>query len=113
MIEVGDGEVIVAAVELVGPWLTKIALDRAIPDADVRLLMTLSVVYLAALLAGFVLQYAQTIITAWLGQRVMVDLRRQIFAKLQRLDLPGDRRRVEPERGVLTMKIGRSIRARY
>ena len=77
-----------AAVELVGPWLTKIALDRAIPEGDTGLLFTLSAAFLAALVAGFVLQYGQSVLTAWLGQRVMLDLRRQIFAKLQRLDLP-------------------------
>jgi ATP-binding cassette, subfamily B, multidrug efflux pump len=77
-----------AAVELVGPWLTMIALDRAIPEGDLRLLALLSVVFLFSLAAGFVLQYGQTMITTWLGQKVMHDLRKQIFHKLQRLDLP-------------------------
>jgi ATP-binding cassette subfamily B multidrug efflux pump len=77
-----------AGVELVGPWLTMIALDRAVPQGDTHLLLVLSGAFIAALLAGFALQYGQAMITAWLGQRVMLDLRRQIFAKLQRLDLP-------------------------
>jgi len=77
-----------AGVELVGPWLTMIALDRAVPQGDTRLLLVLSCAFIGALLAGFALQYAQAMITTWLGQRVMLDLRRQIFAKLQRLDLP-------------------------
>lgn len=77
-----------AAVELVGPWLTMIALDRAIPDGDTRLLLLLSLAYAVSLFAGFVLQYGQAMITTWLGQKVMVELRRQIFAKLQRLELP-------------------------
>ncbi|MGH7446472.1 MAG: ABC transporter ATP-binding protein, partial [Longimicrobiales bacterium] len=77
-----------AAVELVGPILTKIALDRAIPDGDVRLLLLLAVALLASLIVAFVLEAVQTIITTWLGQHVMYDLRREIFGHLQRLPLP-------------------------
>ena len=36
-----------AAVELTGPILTKIALDRAIPDGDVSLLLILAIALLA------------------------------------------------------------------
>jgi ATP-binding cassette, subfamily B, multidrug efflux pump len=74
-----------ALLELVGPWLTKIALDRAIPEGDESLLLLLAAAYLASLLASFGLTYFQSILTTWLGQRIMYDLRRQIFAKLQRL----------------------------
>jgi ATP-binding cassette, subfamily B, multidrug efflux pump len=76
-----------ALVELVGPWLTRIALDRAIPDADRTLLLGLALAFLGSLIAAFVLQYLQTLFTTWLGQRVMYDLRREIFGKLQRLDV--------------------------
>ncbi len=76
-----------AAVELVGPWLTKIALDDAIPRGDRHLLLVLSATYLGSLLASFVLQYGQTLITTWLGQSVMVDLRREIFGRLQGLEV--------------------------
>jgi len=79
--------VLVAALELVGPYLTMVALDHAIPDGDLGLLWTLAVVYLAALLLAFAIEYAQQILTTWLGQRIMLDLRRQIFAHLQRQSL--------------------------
>ncbi|HUF49934.1 MAG TPA: ABC transporter ATP-binding protein [Longimicrobiales bacterium] len=77
-----------AAVEVVGPMLTMIALDRAIPQRDLSLLLLLAMVYLAALLVAFALEAAQTLLTTWLGQHVMYDLRAQIFAHLQRLPLP-------------------------
>lgn len=76
-----------SALEIVGPWLTQMALDRAIPDADVGLLGTLAAAYAAAILGGFVLEYAQGLLTTWLGQSVMYDLRRELFATFQRLDL--------------------------
>lgn len=74
-----------AAIELVGPWLTKIALDRAIPEGDTGLLGLLAVAFFGSLLAAFALEFAQTLLTTWLGQSVMVDLRKQIFDHLQRL----------------------------
>jgi ATP-binding cassette subfamily B protein len=76
-----------ALVELVGPLLTKVALDSAIPARDTGLLLILATAWLGALIAGFALEYAQTMLTTWLGQRVMYDLRREIFAQLQRLEV--------------------------
>ncbi len=73
---------------VVGPYLTKIALDEAIPEGDGRQLALLAILFLGASALVFVFQYAQAIVTTWLGQRVMYDLRTQIFRKLQQLDLP-------------------------
>ena len=81
--------ILVAAsfLQVVGPWLTRIALDDAIPNGDTSLLATLAAAYLGSVVLGFVLLYAQTVLTTWLGQRVMYDLRTEIFGKLQRFDL--------------------------
>jgi ATP-binding cassette subfamily B protein len=76
-----------SAVEVVGPWLTKRALDEAIPNSDMGLLGFLTVAYGGALFFGFALQYVQGLLTTWLGQSVMYDLRREIFRKFQDLDL--------------------------
>ncbi len=73
--------------QVVGPWLTRIALDDAIPASDGPLLAKLAGAYVAAIVAGFLLMYGQTLLTTWLGQRVMYDLRTEIFGKLQRMDL--------------------------
>ncbi len=72
---------------LVGPWLTKEAIDRAIPAGDYRLLAFLSWLFFGSLLLSGVLDYANTILTTWIGQHVMLDLRAEIFAHLQRLQL--------------------------
>ncbi|MBI4545406.1 MAG: ABC transporter ATP-binding protein [Gemmatimonadetes bacterium] len=77
-----------ALIELIGPWLTKVALDRAIPERDFGLLGWLAAAYFGALLLALALEYAESVLTTWLGQRVMYDLRREIFAHLQRLSLP-------------------------
>jgi ATP-binding cassette subfamily B protein len=76
-----------ALVELLGPWLTKLALDRALPQRDTGLLLVLSAAFLGSLIVAFALEYWQTILTTWLGQRVMYDLRQEIFARLQRVEV--------------------------
>ncbi len=81
--------ILVAAslLQVVGPWLTRLALDQAIPNDDGPFLAKLAGAYMAAIAAGIVLLYGQTVLTTWLGQRVMHDLRAEIFGKLQSLDL--------------------------
>jgi ATP-binding cassette subfamily B protein len=76
-----------AAMEIVGPWLTMLALDRAVPSGDMRLLTLLAGAYAGSLLLAFFFQYGEELLTTWLGQMVMYDLRTQIFRKLQQADL--------------------------
>jgi ATP-binding cassette subfamily B multidrug efflux pump len=76
-----------AGLALVGPLLTQRALDVAIPRHDLGLLGTLAALFLAALLLEFVVEYGQTLLTTFIGQRIMYDLRMQIFGHLQRLSI--------------------------
>jgi ATP-binding cassette, subfamily B, multidrug efflux pump len=76
-----------AGLALVGPALTQRAIDVAIPARDTDLLAILAALFLVALLLDFVVEYGQTLLTAYIGQRVMYDLRIQIFTHLQRLSI--------------------------
>jgi ATP-binding cassette subfamily B multidrug efflux pump len=76
-----------AGLELIGPYLVKVALDSAVPNRDFGLLGTLVGIYVGALVLAFLAEYAQTLLTTWLGQRIMYDLRMEVFAHLQRLSL--------------------------
>lgn len=76
-----------AAVQMVGPYLTKVAIDQAIPEADMGLLWMLVGLFIGSLVAGFVFEYMQVLLTTWIGQRVMYDLRRELFGHLQGLSL--------------------------
>jgi ATP-binding cassette, subfamily B, multidrug efflux pump len=76
-----------AALELVGPYLTKLALDRAVPAGDVGLLSTLVAVYAGALVLAFAAEYLHTLLGTWIAQSVMLDLRTRVFDHLQRLPL--------------------------
>jgi ATP-binding cassette subfamily B protein len=79
--------VIQSTTQLAGPWLTKVALDEAIPGRDYDFLLLLTGAFALSLVVSFVCEYGQTLITTLLGQRVMFDLRTEIFAHLQRLSL--------------------------
>jgi ATP-binding cassette subfamily B protein len=72
---------------LVGPRLTQHALDVAIPRMDSGLLGLLAGLYLATLVFELVAEYAGALLTAFVGQRVMYDLRMEIFGHLQRLSV--------------------------
>jgi ATP-binding cassette subfamily B multidrug efflux pump len=72
---------------LIGPRLTQHALDVAVPHHDLGLLGLLTGLYLATLLVDFVVEYGGTLLTSYIGQRVMYDLRMQIFGHLQRLSI--------------------------
>ncbi len=76
-----------AGLALVGPLLTQRALDVAVPARDLGMLRTLALLFLCALVLEFLLDYAQAYLTAWMGQRVMSDLRMQVFSHLQRLSI--------------------------
>ncbi|MGH9718129.1 MAG: ABC transporter ATP-binding protein [Candidatus Acidiferrales bacterium] len=86
----------VAAMELIGPYLFKVAIDRYMDPGfshkisrSVALegLLWVAWAYLGTLLASFVLQYAQVRIMQVVGQRTMYDLRKEIFERMQRLPM--------------------------
>jgi len=77
--------VIMAGLDLAGPWLTKIAIDRYIRQGRADGLDGIALVYLATLLAAFLVRFGQIYILQMTGQRVMLDLRREIYGHLQGL----------------------------
>lgn len=72
---------------IAGPWISQMVIDDAIATGDRGLLALLIWAYLATVLVGFLLEYARALVTTWLGQSVMYDMRTEIFSKLQELDL--------------------------
>ena len=73
--------------QLVPPYLTKHAIDTYIPARDLDGLTWVAGAYLLALLGGFGVEFVQAWAMQLTGQRVMFDLRLEIFRHLQRLDL--------------------------
>ncbi|MBN1541596.1 ABC transporter ATP-binding protein, partial [candidate division KSB1 bacterium] len=58
-----------AAAQLAGPYLVKIAIDRHINSGDLTGLYQIAWFYLAILVFGFGLAFAQTLLTQWIGQK--------------------------------------------
>ena len=75
------------ALQVVGPLLTRRVIDVAVPTHNMRIVVVSTVLFFLALLAEFALSYTQTWLTSLLGQRVMRDIRMQIFDHLQRLSV--------------------------
>jgi ATP-binding cassette, subfamily B, multidrug efflux pump len=71
--------------QLAGPLLTRKVIDDALPARDFSLVRWATVVYAASLVASFACAYGETLLTSLLGQRVMHDLRMDLFTHLQRL----------------------------
>ena len=91
--------VLKAGADVLGPYLTKVAidkylarskeahslLDRFLSPRPLTGIAQIAAMYVGLLLFSFVLEFAQTYIMQWAGQKVMFDLRSQIFRHLQRL----------------------------
>ena len=73
--------------QLVGPALTERVIDVALPAHDMGFVRTAALIFVASLALQFGAAYGETMLTALLGQRVMRDLRHDIFAHLQRLSI--------------------------
>ena len=91
-----------SVLQILSPLLTKIAIDRylapapqpTLPWLEQRLpfepiagIATVSLLYLAILAAGLLLDFSQQLIMQWTGQQAMFSLRRRILDHLHRLDL--------------------------
>jgi ATP-binding cassette subfamily B protein len=69
------------------PYLTKVAIDRNIRNGDLPGLTLIAGLYVLTLGATFAFSYGQTWVMNLMGQRIMFDLRMQIFTHLQELDV--------------------------
>ncbi len=85
--------------DVLGPYLVKVAVDRYLAPASgaasglwswlspspLRGIAQISGIYFGLLIFAFVLEFLQTYFMQWTGQKIMFDLRSQIFRHLQRM----------------------------
>src|ERR1700740_3506690 len=85
--------------DVLGPYLVKVAVDRYLAPASgsasglwswlspspLHGIAQVSGIYFGLLIFAFVLEFLQTYFMQWTGQKVMFDLRSQIFRHLQRM----------------------------
>ena len=73
--------------QLAQPYLMKVAIDDHIAQGSMEGLDRLAILFLAVLAGGFALEYLQTWVLQNTGQRIMFDMRMQIYRHLQRIDV--------------------------
>jgi ATP-binding cassette subfamily B protein len=75
----------VSAVQLVQPYLVKLAIDKHIAQGRLDGLGTLALLFLATLVGEFGLRFTQLYVLQKTGQNVVFDIRVELFAHLQQL----------------------------
>ncbi len=88
--------------DVIGPYLVKVAIDRYLtgqpgpatswltrhlPADPYRGITALAAIYLGALLCSYFFEFIQTYLMQWTGQKIMFDLRRDIFRHMQRMHI--------------------------
>ena len=90
-----------AGLDVLGPYLTKTAvdkylahapgsrsiLDRWLSSTPLTGIAQIAALYLGTLVLSFFLEFLQVYLMQWTGQKVMFDLRSQIFRHLQRMHI--------------------------
>jgi len=79
--------VFVALFEIVGPLILKEAIDGQISKGRTDRLGFLVLLFIGSLAGSFVMRYAQGVLMTYVGQRVMMDIRLQLFSHLQRMSI--------------------------
>jgi len=74
-----------SAAMLAQPYILKLAIDRYIAGGDRRGLTLMALLYGGAMAAEYAFYYAQYYLTMLVAQRSLADMRRELFAHVQRL----------------------------
>ena len=69
------------------PYFTKVAVDDFITPKTTEGIWLFALAFFGVFLLRFVFSYLQEILLNNVGQRVMLDIRREIFTKLQRQEV--------------------------
>ncbi len=72
-------------IEISFPWLTMVAVDRYILVGDMSGLLLIASLYVALLVIKFGVGFLQTFTLQSTGQKIMFDMRKQIFGHIQTL----------------------------
>jgi ABC-type multidrug transport system fused ATPase/permease subunit len=69
------------------PYLVKIAIDSGITKRDMHVVDVVIVLFITVGVVNLIASYLQTYLVSWVGERVVLDLRRTLFAHIQKLSL--------------------------
>ncbi len=78
---------IASLMQVAGPLIVRRAIDSQLQEGTTANLATLVLVYLGTLIGIFVLQFLQTLTITYVGQRVMMDMRLELFTHVERMSI--------------------------
>jgi ABC-type multidrug transport system fused ATPase/permease subunit len=81
------GMLIASGLSLAAPYLVKVAIDQFITRGDMTGLTRIALLMVGTFLGIYLASSAQQYLLSWVGQKVLADLRAQLFRHLQNLPL--------------------------
>ncbi|MBU4292602.1 MAG: ABC transporter ATP-binding protein/permease [Actinobacteria bacterium] len=78
---------ITALLQIAGPYLIKVAIDSHITPGKLDGLLYIVLLYGAIILAEFLIRYFQQYMTEYLGQKIMYDMRMDIFNHVHKMEM--------------------------
>jgi ATP-binding cassette subfamily B protein len=81
------GVIIASLLQTAGPFIVRRAIDDQIQKNTTDQLGLLVLAYVGTLIGVFVLQFAQTMLVTYIGQRVMMDMRLELFTHVQKMSI--------------------------
>lgn len=79
--------VMASACNLYLPWIIKDVVDKVLVQKDTFMLYVIAVSIVVIFIIRGLFFYGQSYLMSWVGQKVVIDIRGEIFRKLQRLSL--------------------------
>lgn len=79
--------IIISALGPLRPWLIKITIDDHILKKDYDGFYMLVFLLVSSIVVQAFVQYIQTVLTQWIGQKTIYNIRKEIFAKLSVLSM--------------------------
>ena len=76
-----------AGLQVIGPFLIKLAIDDYITPGKLDGLLYIVLLYGLVILFEFAIRYFQSYYTEYLGQKIMYDMRMEIFSHIQKLPM--------------------------
>src|SRR3954453_8822019 len=76
-----------AAIETAAVWLFKLLVDEVLVPRDLHALAWIAALFVAVTIGGGLVSFADEVLSTWVSERFLLDLRTRFYAHLQRLPL--------------------------
>ena len=79
--------IMAAAANLYLPWIIKDMIDKVLMDKDMMMLNLISVGIVVVFLVRGIFYYGQSYLVSYIGEKVIIDVREDMFCKFQRMPM--------------------------